>query len=837
MLKYTRTLTHKLDALYEQRIERALSLMDTPTQRVFQLLPTLLHYHHSSLPGYTPSNMPQGVCQFQCSEQQIKLLQMLLGDSVSVEELELQTQNLSQKDILGLYAMGSTGSVGQSRSSDLDIWVCIRSDMPLEKRMALTGKCLLITQWAQSLGVEAHFFLMDQSRFREKSNEDLQGENCGSTQNLLLLDEFYRSAVRLAGQGLLWQIVPPEMESCYQEYTQSLFDGGYINPDEWIDFGSLNNIPAEEYFGSNLWQLYKSIDAPYKSVLKAILLESYSWEYPSPQLLSLEAKRRFFSHDQKPYGMDSYYLMLVKVTRYLERIGDTKRLDLVRRCFYLKTHEKLSNLPKEYFVGWRHQAIKDLVKEWGWTADKIKLLDNRRHWKVEKVKDVHQELLDALMLSYRQLIQFARVHNITSAISPQDISILARKLYASFEKLPGKITLLNSQISPDLHEPSLSFVHVAQSEVNDVGWYLYKQPLDSKLMRNQSLLEHDTYLSKVVAWAFFNGLITESTHLDVLARQANFEIEKLYQMVGDLRNTFSLRKRLPTMQALSSPCEVDQLSIFVNLEEDATKDLTEEEIQANNAHDINVFQFGETQKSLVSSIDLVFRNTWHEVRTLHFRGEDAMIHALQRILGKMHQDALPPDSIDVFCYSEHFRGLMRNSVFQLLSECIDLRLKPITEQEKQRYKILTLASHRYSLLFERRGVSVSRLDNGVDFYQTLSNKKLQNTPLDLLDQPLNPQPPIVVDTYASEGLVQFFFEDAGEGFNIYVLDENNQVEFYHQMDGSKDEVIRNINHFYATDSHTMDGDPILNFNLPQYYQVISNQNENDRIEPYRSDSI
>lgn len=101
---------------------------------------------------------------------------------------------------------------------------------------------------------------------------------------------------------------------------------------------------------------------------------------------------------------------------------------------------------------------------------------------------------------------------------------------------------------------------------------------------------------------------------------------------------------------------------------------------------------------------------------------------------------------------------MRNSVFQLLSECIDLRLKPITEQEKQRYKILTLASHRYSLLFERRGVSVSRLDNGVDFYQTLSNKKLQNTPLDLLDQPLNPQPPIVVDTYASEGLVQFFLK-------------------------------------------------------------------------------
>ena len=47
-------------------------------------------------------------------------------------------------------------------------------------------------------------------------------------------------------------------------------------------------------FGSSLWQLYKSIDSPYKSVLKAILLEAYSWEYPHTQLLSVDGKRRFF---------------------------------------------------------------------------------------------------------------------------------------------------------------------------------------------------------------------------------------------------------------------------------------------------------------------------------------------------------------------------------------------------------------------------------------------------------------------------------------------------------------------------------------------------------------
>ena len=160
--------------------------------------------------------------------------------------------------------MGSTSSIGQSTSSDLDIWVCISPEMDNDQRELLTNKCLLITDWAQSQGVEANFFLMDEERFRSNRSEEMTGDNCGSSQHLLLLDEFYRSAVRLAGQRLLWQIVPPEMEECYDEYVAQLCKDGYINCDEWINFGQLNRIPAEEYFGSNLWQLYKSIDSPYK---------------------------------------------------------------------------------------------------------------------------------------------------------------------------------------------------------------------------------------------------------------------------------------------------------------------------------------------------------------------------------------------------------------------------------------------------------------------------------------------------------------------------------------------------------------------------------------------
>ncbi len=829
MQAYTQKIIQRLDNLNQQRVERALALMDSQSQQVFHLIPVLLNYNHPIIPGYYDADVPFGVYGL---EPNIVQQQFIDDTQLTLSE---QLDEAAQPAILGLYTMGSTSSIGQSTSSDLDIWVCISPDMDGTKREMLTNKCLLITGWAQSKGVEANFFLMDEERFRTNRSEEMTGDNCGSSQHLLLLDEFYRSAVRIAGQRLLWQIVPPEMEESYDEYVLQLCRDGHIDCKEWINFGKLNRIPAEEYFGSNLWQLYKSIDSPYKSVLKAILLEAYSWEYPNTQLLSIDTKRRFFADEPDLYGMDAYYLMLEKVTRYLERIQDDTRLDLVRRCFYLKTHEKLSRQPHAGSVAWRREALSDMVTKWNWDESVIIELDNRRNWKVEQVKVVHHALLDALMQSYRHLIQFARRNDITSAISPQDISILARKLYAAFEVLPGKVTLLNPQISPDLHESDLSFIEVRSGGVNKSGWYLYKQPLVAHRILGQPYLEHHEYLSKLVAWAFFNGLITESTRLHAVVREAQLDIDKFYQMVSDLRNTFALRKRRPTMQALASPCEINQLAMFINFESDPTSELAGRSLKVD-VKNIDILSFGPEHKNLVGSVDLVYRNSWHEVRTLHFKGETAMLDALKTVLGKMHQDAVPPESVDVFCYAKNMRGVIRNKVYQLLAECIDLRLKPVEQEKRRRFKAMRLGDQTYGLFFERRGVSVQKLENPVDFYRSISTNKLQGSPLLMLDREREYQMPEAVDGFASEGLVQFFFEDSDKGFNIYVLDESNQVEVYQQFSGSKDEMIASVNSFYTSvKDDTRVTSKFINFNLPQYYQIIHPEEGNTYIIPYRND--
>ncbi|AHY05175.1 class I adenylate cyclase [Serratia plymuthica] len=828
MYLYIETLKQRLDAINQLRVDRALAAMKPAFQRVYSLLPTLLHYHHPLMPGYLNGNVPHGVCLYTPDETQ----QDYLNDLEDKWGSPFDKLASGELPITGVYSMGSTSSIGQSCSSDLDIWVCHQSWLDNEERSRLQEKCGLLEKWSASMGVEVSFFLIDENRFRHNESGSLGGENCGSTQHILLLDEFYRTAVRLAGKRILWNMVPGEEEAHYDEYVLSLYSQGALTPNEWLDLGGLSTLSAEEYFGASLWQLYKSIDSPYKAVLKTLLLEAYSWEYPNTQLLAMDIKHRLHEGEIVCFGLDSYCMMLERVTHYLNQINDTTRLDLVRRCFYLKVCEKLSRA--NACVGWRREILSQLVSEWGWDEERLAILDNRANWKIERVREAHNELLDAMMQSYRNLIRFARRNNLSVSASPQDIGVLTRKLYAAFEALPGKVTLVNPQISPDLSENDLTFIHVPIGRANRTGWYLYNQaPAMDSIVSHQPL-EYNRYLNKLVAWAYFNGLLTPQTRLHI--KSGNLcDTAKLQELVADVSHHFPLRLAAPTPKALYSPCEIRHLAIIVNLENDPTAAFRNQVVHFD-FRKLDVFSFGQQQQCLVGSIDLLYRNSWNEVRTLHFSGEQSVLEALKTILGKMHQDAAPPESVEVFCYSQHLRGLIRTRIQQLVSECIELRLSS-TRLEPGRFKAVRVAGQTWGLFFERLSVSVQKLENAVEFYGAISNNKLHGLSIKVETDQVHLPP--VVDGFASEGIIQFFFEDTSDdkGFNIYILDESNRVEVYHHCEGSKEELVRDVSRFYSSshDRFTY-GSSFINFNLPQFYQIVQLDGRTQVI-PFRSNVL
>ena len=415
----------RVDFLDKLRIDRALSDTTESFQLVFKVIPLLLHFNHPDLPCYV-ANAPTGIARFSLSGFQQDYLAQTLSEEQR-KNIQKKHRTFEQEAILGVYVMGSIASIAQTPSSDLDIWICHREDLNPSALELLQQKTNAIQQWAKCFQVEINFYLMDQKRFRcFRYADPMDGENCGSTQYMLLLDEFYRSAIRLAGKPLLWLHLLVEREENYEAEIERLTQEGQLDLNDWVDFGGLGSFSANEYFGASLWQLYKGIDYPYKSLLKILLLEAYSWNYPNTFLISCEFKQALLSGDLNvEHQFDAYLAMLQRVTDYLTRQKEFKRLDFVRCCFYIKVHEN-EVAPGE--TNWRLDKLFKLAQQWGWKCGQLECLNNRRHWKIKQTMKIHNSLIKFLMLSYRNLVHFARKHQVNASIMPQDISVLTLKL-------------------------------------------------------------------------------------------------------------------------------------------------------------------------------------------------------------------------------------------------------------------------------------------------------------------------------------------------------------------------------------------------------------------------
>lgn len=821
-----RRLRDKSDEFSRLRLQSALAMMTQDEANVFQVFPLLLHFNHPSLPGYLKGQVPHGIGQFNPTKKNQLLLKQFFGCDISDDGND-------NPDIIGLYAMGSTSSIGQCSESDFDIWICYSHKIAPHRAALLEKKAWEITYWAESLAVELNFFLVPDNKFRVKNKSELSNDSCGTTQHMLLLDEFYRTALRVAGKRILWRQIPHQHENNYDSYVKNLYLTGQINKDDWLDLGGLDRIPAEELFGATLWQLYKGIDNPYKATLKTILMEAYSWEYPNTVLIATSYKKSFQEQNFYDEHLDPYCLMFEKVSNYLLSINDLERLELVRACFYFKTEETLSKVSSNEKTAWRRTILTRLVNQWGWTESQLIDLDNRHNWKIRDVQQANDVLLDALMMSYSKLIKFARDNNISESISSEDIGLLSRKLHAAHETLPGKVDIINSNISSNLVEENLSFIQIPENRKNKAGWYLFNSTLDSFTLINTPSIENSPYLSKLIAWSYVNGLYDEDTALHLYNQGSDLVDKNLKQFAHDLYAVFPIYVPKASNIALSAPCMIKHLSIFLNVEKDPTVYWEDTEESELNQID-NVMSYGENKESLIGSIDFIYRNSWNEVRTLHFNSPYSVVEALNTILSKMHQDASPPEQIDLFCYSRYFSEQLCQSFGSKLNEFIQLRLNTVTTRSVQ---TLWTGGRKFGFYFERKGVSLQHLESAVDIYSHISNKKLSASSVNLktthFDQTAN-----IIESHISEGLIQFFFENYSEGFNVYIANAENDVETFLNFAGSKDEFVQNVNRFYASNNHISETlDEQINFNLPQFYDITLNKDKTLSLTSFKSTQI
>ena len=624
----------------QQRLARMLDSL-APRQREFvDILPLLFHVNHPLLPGYVSKEMPAGIADYAPSIKNIRAAKKI------AKAFDYDHRLLRFFPVKGLFLMGSPGTIAYSKQSDLDMWLCYDPAVSPEELILLERKAQIIERYAERLDLEVHFFLLSAESFRSGETLSLSDESSGSSQHALLLDEFYRSAIHLAGLRPLWWCVPSAEEHRYDDYVSELINEKSTIERDYLDFGNLAGIPASEFFGAGVWQLYKSIDSPFKSVLKLLVIECYVVEYPKIDLLSYRYKRAISAPDTELNDIDPYVLMFRKVDEYLSSNNDADRRALLQKCFYVKMNLALSNKVAKP-DDWRADILRDFVGSWHWTAKQLAYLDSRPTWRITDAERERKSIVSALNQSYLQLSQFARESGEIQKISKHDLNILGRKLYAAFERKPAKVDIITRGICKSPTEENLSIAWRDSSAEKGV-WSLYLERIKPDGVTSTKPIKSSESLSRLLAWCHFNHLFNQHTNWQIFAPELKLQLSDLKRVISKIENFFpgGLIEANSSDQ-LSENVTPQKVLLIVNFGQSPAIGGSNRSVLTSNNN--NAFRYGGQKINLIQSAAIVYMTSWEEVYVKNYKGptavHESLLELVQQSLQNGRKDLIP---VEVF---------------------------------------------------------------------------------------------------------------------------------------------------------------------------------------------
>ncbi|MEJ2455303.1 MAG: class I adenylate cyclase [Candidatus Thiodiazotropha sp.] len=757
------TIRQRFQRLHRERLLRIREELRPSQQEFLDLLPLLFHINHPMLPGYVNSETPIGIPDFSPHRRALDAAKKLS------RSFEYKKRAQRQYHIHGVYLMGSTGTIGQSSSSDFDLWLCHDPALNDAQRQLLQQKSAQIESSAAELDLELHIFLIDPVRFRQGQKAKLSRESTGSTQHSLLLEEFYRSAVLLAGRYPLWWLVPPEYEEVYQEYADSLLFHRFVKRSDVLDLGGLDNVPAQEFFGAALWQLYKGIDSPYKSILKIFLMEAYSRDYPSPRWLAQQAKESVFSGEKDIDKLDAYILLYQRVEEYLKQSGDETRLDLARRCFYFKVGEHLSQTRQQ--DNWRIQTMLELTRRWGWGQTQLQMLDTRSAWKIDRVIQERNALVGVLTRSYRLLTDFARKYAEISPIDPQELNLLGRKLYTALDHRPGKIDHINPGISRNLSEPELSLHHRPTRDGN-LAWMLYRGRLEEEVLIDQKPIKISTNLIEILLWSHINQVWDSDTLISLHPGETGVSRSELLSLHHAIEQLYP--HYMPPsagMQTLAKPATAIQMALFINIGTDPLEHLTKEGKQlTSERHD--PLSFAANRANLAIHHESIVQTSWGELLVNRHQGPDGLLDSLCSLLHMQPGDDDPEPRLQAFSFSSVRGRQIAQRVIELFAHIL------------RRFRSGALDNGRYAFRMgkaffivqqEERRYSWRSLDSFDSLLEELQQPQRVFRTLEFDPEIMANSPYPVIFKSGRPDVIQLFFEIKAQETEIHILDEQGAL--------------------------------------------------------------
>ncbi|MDX2426748.1 MAG: class I adenylate cyclase [Cycloclasticus sp.] len=749
--------------LHKVKMQRALDAV-TDRQKIFlELLSLLFHVNHPVLPGYVSGKTPAGIADYTPSKLSIDKAKKL-GNGFVYSKRARRTFGIE-----AIFLMGSVGSIAYAKGSDMDLWLCHAPTLSSKEIELLQEKATEIEKWAMTLGLEAHFFLIDAEKFKAGVATPLSSESSGSTQHHLLLEEFYRTALYVAGRYPVWWLVPPESENNYQAFVDKLLMQRFINRNEVIDFGGLEAVPAEEFLGASLWHLYKAIDSPYKSLLKLMLMELYVDQYPNSDWSALRMKKLIYSGESDPNKLDAYLILYAALEDYFVEKKEPERLNLMRYCFFNKLNENGLVAAKRLKKDWRQEVFSDMLSSWAPLPDYLANALDNQGWDISQVLQEKERLTHELTQSYQLLMKFAKERIEHSRRDNEELTLLGRKLSATLEKRPGKLersTIKNSRIQQENKVVLKQF----SPQDGQSGWVLNRLDINNQ----ERLIRQTPSLIGLLAWCVDYGVLGEKTKIALHPGTSDISSREVAQTLQSVSDFFTTLPKTPTdLEAYRYIPTITNVMLVINSGMDAMSDYTEQGINLISERS-DALSFGSQRRNLVLTVDVIFRNSWNEIIVRKYEAMDGLMACLCEIfsykaLGVRQQlptwDCTSFNSTRAKSVSKRIQSLIVEvaSVFKNYSDSVSPRL---VIQSARSFYILQVN--------DRKMTAVAVVEK--DLLGVLSEPQPIFSPIQFdgfkEQQDLLP----VICKHHQAGLIRIYYHQISEGVaQIYILDEKGSV--------------------------------------------------------------
>ena len=450
----------------------AFDLFKPKQSDLFQIIPYLLH-ENVTLPGMPQSceaRTPCGIHDYYPPPEVLDIVTQYRKNGPP------DCRYQADAAIEGLFTIGSVGSMAQTNDSDIDYWVCLKENKMDAAGLALLKKKLeVIEQYAwDQFDIQVTFFVVDIDRAKRNDFGDSSVESSGSAQALLLKEEFYRTMIHVAGKLPLWSVLPTAVSKGYYDSIYRLIS---FFPDfsRYMDLGDIHAVSLDEFFGATIWQLFKSLKSPFKSVLKMALLEKYIHENGKKPLLCSRVKDEWMNSgvNLKLGQSDAYYILLDHLIEYYRQQEDQEAVGLLQVCFFLKLGISKAGQIENTVFGLRRFILEQCMARWHWSVDKLIQVGRYQSWSYKKLSGLSKALETFMLKKYKAVNEvFSTAGSATAQISPEDRTVLGRKVYAELSRRPGKISRMLLMPKGDRQGLALSLKYHAPAGAATGTWEL-----------------------------------------------------------------------------------------------------------------------------------------------------------------------------------------------------------------------------------------------------------------------------------------------------------------------------------------------------------------------------